>query len=47
PQEADPAKGRISYSSPIGEAVLNHRIGETVTANTPAGPIKFKILEIQ
>jgi transcription elongation factor GreA len=46
PQEADPAKGRISYSSPIGEALLNHKVGETVTANTPAGPINFKILEI-
>ena len=47
PQEADPAKGRISYSSPIGEALLNHKVSETVTANTPAGPINFKILEIQ
>jgi len=47
PQEADPAKGRISYSSPIGESLLNHKIGEMVTANTPAGPISFKILEIQ
>lgn len=46
-QEADPANGRISYSSPIGEALLNHKIGETVTADTPAGPIKFKILDIQ
>lgn len=47
PQEADPAKGRISYSSPIGEALLNHKVGEIVTANTPAGPINFKVLEIQ
>lgn len=46
PQEADPAKGRISYSSPIGEALLNHKVGETVTANTPAGPINFKVIEI-
>lgn len=46
PQEADPAKGRISYSSPIGECLLGHQVGETVTANTPAGPIRFKIIEI-
>ncbi len=46
-QEADPANGKISYSSPIGEALLNHKTGETVTADTPAGPIKFKILDIQ
>ena len=47
PQEADPAKGRISYSSPIGVALMGHRSGETITANTPAGPIHFKIIEIQ
>jgi transcription elongation factor GreA len=46
-QEADPANGKISYSSPIGEALLNHKTGETVTADTPTGPIKFKILDIQ
>lgn len=47
PQEADPAKGRISFSSPIGEAVMKHRVGDIVTAITPAGPIKFKIINIQ
>ena len=47
PQEADPANGRISYSSPIGEALVGHKAGETVTAITPGGPIKFKIIEIQ
>jgi len=46
PQEADPANGRISFSSPIGDALIGHKVGETVTANTPAGPIQFKILEI-
>lgn len=46
PQEADPANGRISYSSPIGECLLGHQVGETVIANTPAGPIRFKIIEI-
>ncbi|KAF0112073.1 MAG: transcription elongation factor GreA [Chloroflexi bacterium] len=47
PQEADPVKGRISYSSPIGIALIGHKVGEIVTAVTPAGPIHFKILEIQ
>lgn len=47
PQEADPAKGRISYSSPIGEALLGHKAGETVTAVTPAGQIRIKIITIQ
>lgn len=47
PQEADPINGRISYSSPIGEALLGHKIGDIVKAATPAGEINFKILEIQ
>ncbi len=47
PQEADPAKGRISFSSPIGVALIGHKVGDTVTADTPAGPIKFKIIEIK
>jgi transcription elongation factor GreA len=47
PQEADPAKGRISYSSPIGVALIGHKVGETVTAMSPVGPIRFKIIEIQ
>ena len=47
PQEADPVKGRISYSSPIGQALMGHREGETIEANTPQGTIKFKIKKIQ
>jgi transcription elongation factor GreA len=47
PQEADPAKGRISYSSPIGVALLGHKVGDTVTALSPAGPINFRIMSIQ
>jgi transcription elongation factor GreA len=47
PKEADPVKGRISHESPIGRALLNHRVGETVTAETPNGTIRFKILKIE
>ena len=47
PQEADPAKGRISHNSPIGQALLGHREGETVNATTPAGVLKFKIVKIE
>lgn len=34
----------ISDESPVGKALLGHKIGETVTAETPAGEIQFKIL---
>jgi transcription elongation factor GreA len=47
PQEANPAKGRISHNSPIGEALLGHKTGDTIEAVTPGGPIKLKIIRIE
>lgn len=47
PQEADPSKGRISHNSPIGEALLGHKTGDLIEANTPNGKIKLKILRIE
>ena len=44
--EADPSKGKISHESPIGNALINHKVGEIVEAETPGGTIKFKILKI-
>ena len=45
--EADPAKGKISHESPIGQALIGHKIGDTVEAETPGGIIKLKILMIK
>lgn len=47
PKEADPRQARISHESPIGRALLGHRAGETVNAETPNGSIRFKILKIE
>jgi transcription elongation factor GreA len=47
PQEANPAKGRISHNSPIGMALLGHREGDVVKASTPAGELKLKIVKIE
>jgi transcription elongation factor GreA len=47
PKEADPVKSRISHESPIGRALLGHRVGETVNAETPNGSLRFKILKIE
>ena len=44
--EADPMKLWISSESPIGEALMGARIGETVKANTPGGVVELKVLEI-
>lgn len=47
PTEADPSQGKISHESPIGKALLDRRVGETVEAETPGGKIEFKILKIE
>lgn len=45
--EADPLKGRISYESPLGKALLGKAVGEVVTVETPAGgKEEYKILEV-
>ncbi len=47
PKEADPKQARISHESPIGRALIGHRIGETVTAETPNGAIRCQSLKIE
>ena len=44
--EADPAAGLISDESPVGKALLGHKVGDIVFAEAPAGEIEFKILAI-
>lgn len=44
--EAAPLQNKISDMSPIGSALLGHKVGETVTVETPAGHTNIKILEI-
>ena len=46
-KEADPRHGKISNESPIGKALMDHKVGDVVEAETPGGKIKFKILKIE
>lgn len=46
-KEADPRNGKISNESPIGRALMDHRVGDVVEAETPGGRLKFKILKIE
>lgn len=41
--EADPANGSISFISPVGKALLEHRAGDKVLVQRPAGPIEYTI----
>ena len=45
--EADPRNGKISHVSPIGSALMDHRVGDAVEVITPGGVIIFKILKIE
>jgi transcription elongation factor GreA len=45
--EADAASGKISFTSPIGKALLGHRAGETVRVQVPAGLLDFKIVDVR
>lgn len=44
--EADPASSRISNESPVGSALLGHKVGASVDVEVPGGKIKYKILSI-
>jgi transcription elongation factor GreA len=44
--EVDPGAGRISLKSPIGRALMGHRVGETVEVQTPGGGAQFEIVKI-
>ncbi|NLL63204.1 MAG: transcription elongation factor GreA [Ruminococcaceae bacterium] len=46
PQQANPLKGRISDESPVGKALLDRKKGETIIVDTPAGKLKYKIIDI-
>ena len=47
PQEAKPNEGRISHESPIGKAIIGHKAGDSVSAETPGGVMKLKILKVE
>lgn len=45
--EANSLKGKISNESPVGKALIGAKIGDTISVETQAGMIEYKILEIQ
>lgn len=44
--QADPDIGLISDESPVGKALLGHKLGDKVDVEVPAGVISFEVLEI-
>ncbi len=45
--ELDPARGRVSWISPIARALLKAVVGDVVTLRTPNGPEQIEVLEIR
>lgn len=45
--EANPGDGRISNESPLGRALMGHRVGDRVTFDTPGGPAEMELLRIE
>jgi len=45
--EANSLKGKISNESPVGHALLGHKVGDLVEVETQVGVIKYQVLEIQ
>jgi transcription elongation factor GreA len=44
--EADPGEGRISNQSPMGRALMGHKVGDKVTVKAPDGDLVFTIKKI-
>jgi transcription elongation factor GreA len=45
-EEAEPEKGLISTTSPIGRALLNKKVGDEITVATPAGQKEFEVVRL-
>ena len=46
PHEANLREGKISIKSPIGQALLNKKAGDTIEVAVPAGLLKLRIDEV-
>ncbi|HXX56881.1 MAG TPA: transcription elongation factor GreA [Thermodesulfovibrionales bacterium] len=46
-EEADVKQGKISFSSPVGKALLGKEVGDSVVIKAPARTIEYEILEIR
>ena len=45
-EEADIKNGSISVQSPIGRALIGHRVGDIVEVHRPAGIIEYQVQSI-
>ncbi|MBQ7793955.1 MAG: transcription elongation factor GreA [Clostridia bacterium] len=44
--ETDPVHNKISQDSPVGSALIGHKVGDTITVESPVGKIDFEVISI-
>lgn len=47
PEEADMPTGKLSYKSPLGAALFEHKKGDEVTFSTPGGQSTYTIIDVK
>jgi len=47
PEEVDPGRGQISLSSPLGQALMNKRVGDEAVVQTPRGRRTYQVVELR
>ena len=45
--ESNSLKGMISNESPVGKALIGHKVGDVVDVETHAGSVTYKVLQIK
>ena len=45
--EANSLQGKISNESPVGMALLHHKVGDEVTVEAQAGVLEYKVLSVE
>lgn len=45
--EADPVNKKISLESPLGQALMDHKVGEEVEVDLPSAQVKYRIIKIK
>jgi transcription elongation factor GreB len=46
PDESDPSAGKLSFQSPLGQALMKRRVGDVVIVRRPAGEIELEIVSL-
>jgi transcription elongation factor GreA len=47
PAEANPREGRISNESPLGRALMDHRVGDVVRVDAPGGAFTVQVIKVE